>query len=326
MKVGVIGVGHLGSIHAKLWSENEDIELVGLYDVEQEKSKNFSEALGAKPFESISQAASECDAVTIATSTVHHHKVAKEFLEKGVHCLIEKPITATFEEAQDLIKTAKDNNAVIRVGHVERFNPALVALGKHSIEPMFIEAHRLSQFRSRATDVSVIHDLMIHDIDIVLSLANSPVKRIDANGVAVVTDTPDICNARISFENGMVANLTASRISANPMRKMRVFQKDAYFSIDFAKPAVEIYSIKEDDSTDSDAQPALNLGSIDAGTTKRSIFYSKPSIEQTNAIAEEQKEFIKAIKGGNNIGADAESATEALRVAEEITQKISEGQ
>jgi predicted dehydrogenase len=322
MKIGVIGVGHLGSIHAKLWSENEDVELVGIYDTENEKAQNYAEALGIRNFADLEEVADACDAVTIATSTVHHHKVAKAMLEKGVHCLIEKPITATYEEAQDLIQTAEQNGAAIRVGHVERFNPALAALSDYKINPMFIEAHRLSQFRTRATDVSVIHDLMIHDIDIVLWLAQSKVKTIDANGVAVVTDTPDICNARITFENGMVANLTASRISANPMRKMRVFQKDAYFSIDFGKPDVEVYKIGDSEAESEGAVPAMNLGSIDSGSVKRSIFYSKPNVEQTNAIAEEQKEFVKAAEGGNSLGADARSATEALRVAEEINSMV----
>lgn len=322
MKIGVIGVGHLGSIHAKLWSENKDVELVGIYDTEHEKAQNYAEALGIKNFGSLEEAAEACEAVTIATSTVHHHGVAKTMLEKGVHCLIEKPITATYEEAVDLIETAERNGAAIRVGHVERFNPALAALGGYDINPMFIEAHRLSQFRTRATDVSVIHDLMIHDIDIVLWLAKNKVKTIDANGVAVVTDTPDICNARITFENGMVANLTASRISANPMRKMRVFQKDAYFSIDFGKPAVEVYSIGDEGSEKEGAVPAMNLGSIDSGSVKRSIYYSKPAVEATNAIAEEQKEFVKAAAGGESLGADAAAATEALRVAEEINGMV----
>jgi len=325
-KVGVIGVGHLGSIHAKLWSENHEVELVGLYDIEHEKVSSFASALNIKAFESIEAAAEVCDAVTIATSTVHHFEVARHFLAKGVHCLIEKPITATYQEAESLIDLAKQTGAVIRVGHVERFNPAIAALKDYQIQPMFIEAHRLSQFRSRATDVSVIHDLMIHDIDIVLWLAQSKVESIDANGVAVITDTPDICNARIKFESGLVANLTASRISANPMRKMRVFQKDAYFSIDFGKPDVEVYSISdENEQSGNGSVPAMNLGSIDSGTTKRAIFYSKPEVESLNAIGEEQKEFVKAINGGKSIGADAEAAAEALRVAEDINQMVSLG-
>ncbi|GAB5465394.1 MAG: Gfo/Idh/MocA family oxidoreductase [Candidatus Kapaibacteriales bacterium] len=319
MKIGVIGVGHLGSIHTRLWNENEDAELYGIYDIDKTKADSYAEAQGCKSFASLDEAVEECDAVTIATVTTDHYDTAIRFLEKGKHTLIEKPITASYEQAQRLIEAAKKSGSVIRVGHVERFNPAIASLSKEEINPLFIEAHRLSQFRPRATDVSVIHDLMIHDIDIVLWMAGSKVKNLSANGVAVLTDTIDICNARLEFESGLVANLTSSRISANPMRKMRLFQKDAYYSIDFGKPEVEVYNIKDGQDGDSE-NLALNLGSIDLGTTKRSIFYSKPELPTLNAIQEEQKGFLEAIKGGDSIGADAESAAEALRVAEEISE------
>jgi predicted dehydrogenase len=211
----------------------------------------------------------------------------------------------------------------LQVGHVERFNPALAALSAYKLNPMFIEAHRLAQFKTRATDVSVIHDLMIHDIDIVLHLVKSKVKAIDANGVAVITDTTDICNARLMFENGAVANLTASRISARPMRKMRFFEQDAYISCDFGKPEVEIFEIADRDIKMGDGSvPATMLGSIEAGTKNRNIYFKKPAVPEINAIKEEHLSFIDAIANNKDVSVTGRDATEALRIAEYISQVI----
>jgi predicted dehydrogenase len=321
LKIGVIGTGHLGRIHTKLWSENPDVQLVGICDLDEAKANAVAGEFSTKVF-SLEDIIEKCDAVTIATHTVTHYDVAKKCMASGIHCLIEKPITSSHKQALDLINISKEKNKIIQVGHVERFNPALTALSEMDVNPMFIEAHRLSGFNPRAIDVSVIHDLMIHDIDIILSLTRSKVSNIIANGVAVITDTPDICNARISFENGAVANLTASRISASPMRKMRIFQQDSYISIDFSKPDVEIFRIYEDGNLPSSEAPTTKLGSIDAGLKNKNIFYEKPIIKEYNAIAEEQKSFARSILGGDKIAVDAESATEALRIAEEIAQMI----
>ncbi|MBL7973807.1 MAG: Gfo/Idh/MocA family oxidoreductase, partial [Candidatus Kapabacteria bacterium] len=216
LKVSVIGVGHLGSIHAKLWKQHERAELVGVYDVNTESAAIKAQELNVPLFDSIDYAIAESDAITIAVPTSEHFDVAMQCLQQNKHVLIEKPITHTYQQALTLIEEAKKRNLIIQVGHVERFNPALVAANEYNLRPLFIETHRLSQFRPRATDVSVIHDLMIHDIDIVLWLAQSSAKSISANGVAVLTETPDLANARVEFENGCVANFTASRISAAP--------------------------------------------------------------------------------------------------------------
>ena len=322
IKVVVLGVGHLGSIHAKLWKENPSVKLVGIYDVDAEKCRTKAAELQVECFEDIDQAVQTCNAVTIAVPTSEHFSIAEKCIMANRHCLIEKPITHTYEEALTLISLERECGTVLQVGHVERFNPAFVAVQSYVKNPMFIESHRLSQFKPRAIDVSVIHDLMIHDIDIALWLIKSPAIRIDANGVAVLTDTPDIANARIEFENGAVVNLTASRISASSMRKMRIFQKDAYLSVDFSKPGVDVYRLSEDNSSSHSAVPAVMLGQIDAGTQKKNIVFEQPVIVSTNAIAEEQKSFIRSIESGEKVSVSSTDASEALRIASEISRLI----
>lgn len=319
-KIAVIGVGHLGSIHAKLWKQCAGAELAGVYDVNPENAAKAAELNGCKAFTSLAEVLSEIDAVTIAAPTSLHFEIAMECIAAGKHCLIEKPITDNHEQAKLLIEKARNTGVIIQVGHVERFNPAMAALKGYELNPMFIEAHRLSQFKPRATDVSVIHDLMIHDIDIMLWLVKSKVERIDANGVAVLTNTPDIANARITFENGAVANLTASRISAKQMRKMRLFQQNAYISIDFGKQAVEVFRLSEN-GNDSGA-PATMLGTIEAAGKNKAIYYETPAAPQLNAIAEEQSAFINSIVSGAPIPIGAEEAAEALRIAEIISNQI----
>lgn len=323
IKVAVVGTGHLGSIHTKLWKENKNTKLMGIYDTDKDKALELSIKFDCKNFATLEDTIANVDAVTIAVPTNLHFAVAEKFIKAGKHCLIEKPITATNEEATKLIELAKQNNVMIQVGHVERFNPAIASLYGFELNPMFIEAHRLSQFKPRATDVSVVHDLMIHDIDIMLWLVRSKVKSIDANGVSILTETPDIANARITFENGCVANLTASRISAHPMRKMRMFQQNAYISIDFGKPEVELFQIKEDGENAFQGEiPAAMLGSIESGHKNKNIFYSKPEMKEINAIAEEQIAFSNAISNGLPVPVGAEEAAEALRIAEEISDLI----
>ena len=322
IKVAVIGVGHLGRIHTMLWKKHKEIELVGVYDNDIERAKLIAEEFGVSLFKSLNDIIGQVEAVTISSSTISHYEIASYFLKNNIHCFIEKPITANYYDALELINIAKERDLIVQVGHVERFNPAIAALSNMEISPLFIEAHRLSQFRPRAVDVSVVHDLMIHDIDIVLSLVKSKLSKLDANGVAVLTNTPDICNARLSFENGAVANLTASRISSNQMRKMRVFQKDAYISIDFGKPDVDIFKLYEDGEEPKDYNPTTKLGSIESGVKNKNIYFEKPEIPVLNAIEEEHKAFIDSIKNGLDIKVTAEDASEALRIAEEISNLI----
>ncbi len=322
LKVGVIGTGHLGRIHTMLWSKNKDIDFVGIYDSNLSRAEEIGKEFNCNYYSELNEMIENCDAFTISSPTITHYEVSKILLENNKHCLIEKPITATYSEAEKLIKLAKEKDLIVQVGHVERFNPAIAAIRNQEIAPLFIEAHRLSQFRPRAIDVSVIHDLMIHDIDIVLSLIKSKVSRIDANGVAVLTDTPDICNARLTFENGAVANLTASRISANQMRKMRIFQNNSYISLDFAKPDVEIYKIYETGNEPENYKPTTMLGSIESGLKNKNIYFEKPDIPEINAIYEEHISFVDSILNKKNIMVTASEAAEALRIAEEISKLI----
>lgn len=323
LKVSVVGVGHLGSIHARLWAANPNVELIGVRDIIPERAEKIANEFGCKVFNSLEETVENSDATTIAVPTIIHWEIAKDFINKRKHCLIEKPITNSYTESLDLIESAKENKVLIQVGHVERFNPVIKAIKPYELKPLFIEAHRLGQFKPRARDVSVIHDLMIHDIDIILWMAQSKITNIDASGVAVLSDSIDIANARINFESGLTANITASRISANPMRKMRIFQKDAYISLDFQDHNVEVYRIYDEGLNSTDGVPAMMLGSIETGIKNRNIFFEKPSIEKINAISEEQMAFISAIENNTPIAVSASDASEALRVAEEIIKKIS---
>lgn len=321
MNISVIGIGHLGMIHAKLLKQRDDIALIGISDASREREEYVAKELDISIHESIDIAIEKSDAVIISASTKAHYDIAKKAIIAGKHCFIEKPITSTYQEAIELITLAEANNVIVQVGHVERFNPALMSLKTYAIEPLFIEAHRLAQFKPRATDVSVIHDLMIHDIDIVLWMVKSPVKNVDANSVSVLTETADIANARITFENGCVANITASRISAQPMRKMRVFQKNGYMSIDFAKPSVDVYRLAEKEEVANTAIPAMMLGEIDAGNSSKSIVFEQPPVPSINAIAEEHAAFIRSIVHGDPIAVTAHEAMEALRIAEIIAHQ-----
>jgi predicted dehydrogenase len=340
-RVALIGTGHLGAIHARLWLQQPLAELICIYDTDTERAQNLVTTLAKdipaaanlRIATTLTEALAEADAVTIATPTSTHFAIAHECLLADKHCFIEKPITATLLEAGQLAEEAERRDLIIHVGHVERFNSALTGISPERLHPLFIEAHRLAQFKPRATDVSVILDLMIHDIDIALWLVQSPVAEIHANGVAVLTETPDIANARLRFENGCVANLTASRISAKAMRKMRIFQRDAYLSIDFAKNSLETFHITDDETLPetlveqgSEVVPALMLGNIDAGEhRKRSIWYEQPSLRKGNAISEEQRVFAEAICTGTRHHSRATTADEArgaMRIAEIITEQM----
>ncbi|MGQ9818689.1 MAG: Gfo/Idh/MocA family oxidoreductase [Candidatus Kapaibacteriales bacterium] len=322
LKIGVIGVGHLGSIHARLLKRNDFAQLIGIYDVDDERALNLSKELDIPRALSLESLFEKTDAIIISSTTNTHYEIAKLALQYGKHCFIEKPITSNYLEAKELIEISQAKNLIIQVGHVERFNPALQTIMKYNPVPLFIESHRLSQFKNRATDVSVVFDLMIHDIDIILWLTKSKVKNIYANGVTVLTNTTDIANARIEFENGAVANLTSSRISAKPIRKMRIFQKKSYFSVDFASQKVEIYRLTEEKDFSDKTSLAFMLGNIDENTKNLSIIYETPEIKETNAIVEEQISFCRSILFGEKVQIPAEDATEAVRVAELIENQI----
>ncbi len=319
VRVGVIGIGHLGAIHTKLWQQSSVAKLIGLYDVDFSRATEIANQYSCTAFESISSLLDSVDAVTIASSTNSHYEIAKQCILQGKHCFIEKPITETYIQAQELITLAEIHSVSLQIGHVERFNPAMVALSSYSIKPKFIEAHRLSQFKPRAIDVSVVHDLMIHDIDIVLWLVGGTVVNVDANGVGVITPTVDIANARLTFDNGCVANLTASRLSVQAMRKIRMFQENTYFSLDFAKSELEIFRIT--DAAVQPSQQATMLGTIEAGLVKKNIVYEKPTVIPTNAIEQEHISFIQAIEGKKPIAVTAFDAAEALRIVEIIQEQ-----
>jgi predicted dehydrogenase len=259
-------------------------------------------------------------AVSIVTTTVSHFDVARKALEAGVHTFIEKPITETIEQARALVTMADTRGLKIQVGHIERFNPAILALESYDIKPLFIESHRLAQFNPRGSDVAVVLDLMIHDIDLILSLVRSPVARIDANGVAVVSDTADIANARIQFENGCVANVTASRISQQKMRKMRLFQHDAYISIDFAQGLAEVFRLV--DEGDTSAAPTMLLGKIDQGKRKRDIIYEQPEVKEVNALKYELQMFVRSVLENTEPPVSGRDGMQALEVAREILDRI----
>jgi predicted dehydrogenase len=320
LNVGVIGVGHLGSLHAKMYSQLVNANLVGLFDVDTVKARKIGAELGTKAFPTIDELVAAVDAVSIVTTTMAHHDAAAKALESGVHTFIEKPITETIEQAKSLVALAETKHLKIQVGHIERFNPAILALETYNLKPLFIESHRLAQFNPRGSDVAVVLDLMIHDIDLILSLVKSPVARIDANGVAVVSDSADIANARIQFQNGCVANVTASRISQQKMRKMRLFQQDAYISIDFAQGISEVFRLI--DEGDTNAKPTMLLGKIDQGTKKRDIIYEQPEVKEVNALKYELELFVRAILNDTDPPVDGKDGMQALEVAREIMDRI----
>jgi predicted dehydrogenase len=317
IKIGVLGAGHLGKIHLKLLKEIEMFELVGFYDPNEENAQKAAQEFNLKSFEDIESLLAEVDAVDIVTPTLSHFDCAMQAIKKGKHVFIEKPITNTLEEASSLLELSEEASIKAQVGHVERFNPAFLALDGQELNPMFIETHRLAQFNPRGTDVAVVLDLMIHDIDIVLSLINSNVRRVSASGVAVISETPDIANARLEFDNGCVANLTASRISIKNMRKTRLFQKDAYISIDFLNKETEIISLSDEFNG---ASPIPF--EIDTGNGTKYINFEKPEVEDSNAIKMELEEFAASIAGDAPIRVPVHDGYQALQIAHQILEKI----
>ena len=289
LKVGVVGCGHLGKIHTKLLSQSENYELIGIYDKDNEESIRVSDEFKCISFESFDSLLDSVDVVDIVAPTPFHFNYAKQAINKNKHVFIEKPVCTTSKESEELIKLGDLKNVKIQVGHVERFNPAFTKVENEISKPMFIESHRLAKFNPRGTDVSVVLDLMIHDIDIILKTVDSKVKDILSSGVSVISETPDIANARIEFENGCVANLTASRVSLKNMRKTRFFQTGKYISVDFLNKESEIVEIDSDDN----AIPIMTLEL--ANGIKKNIVFNKPKIKENNAILDELNSFAESI-------------------------------
>ncbi|MEI6266182.1 MAG: Gfo/Idh/MocA family oxidoreductase [Sphingobacteriia bacterium] len=317
LKVGVFGVGHLGKFHLNNWKEIEGIKLVGFFDPNNDNANEVVEKYDLKRYMDEEKLIDACDIIDVITPTNQHFDICMQAIRKGKHVFVEKPITHTIQEGRDLMNMVREANVKLQVGHVERFNPAYLAIKDMSLNPMFIEVHRLAQFNPRGTEVSVILDLMIHDIDIILSLVKSDVKSIAASGVAVMTETPDIANVRIEFNNGCVANLTSSRISMKKMRKMRLFQKDAYIGIDFLEKKTEIIKLKQPEDE--------NVFSFDIDTSngKKSIAIATPQIAPLNAIKLELTSFIDSIINNKPTVVSEIDGFLAMEVAHQILDKIS---
>ena len=316
LKIGVFGVGHLGKFHLNNWKEIPGAELVGFYDPNDKTAAEVAEKYQLKRFEDADELISICDVADVVAPTNFHFELCEKAIRKGKHVFVEKPLANTMDEARQLVQLVKESNVKLQVGHVERFNPAFLALKNFTLNPMFIEVHRLAQFNPRGTEVSVILDLMIHDIDIIMSIVKSDVKNISASGVGVMTETPDIANVRIEFHNGCVANLTSSRISMKQMRKMRMFQKDAYIGIDFLNKKTEVIKLK--DANDE------NVFAFDIATPsgKKTIAVANPIIPEVNAIKRELEEFVLAINTNHKTIVSELDGLMAMEVAHQILEKI----
>jgi len=314
LKVGVLGAGHLGRIHLKLLQQSEKYELVGFYDPDIANGQRVAEEFKYRYFDQLDALMDAVDVVDIVTPTLSHYNCAIKAITKGKHIFIEKPITNTIEEAEHIRLLVSENNLRGQVGHFERFNPAFKAIKSEIKNPMFIETHRLAEFNPRGTDVPVVLDLMIHDIDIILSVVKSPVLSVHASGVSVISETPDIANARIEFENGCVANLTASRISLKNMRKSRFFQKDAYISVDFLDKKVEVVKMKDAPEHPGDFDMVLQ----NAEGKSKQIYFKNPEITPNNAILDELETFADAIEGNTKPIVTLRDGTDALKLAHRI--------
>jgi predicted dehydrogenase len=318
LKIGVFGTGHLGKFHLNNWKEIPGVKLVGFYDPDDAIAKDVAEKYQLKRFQDIDELIAASDAIDVVTPTQYHFDICEKAIKKGKHVFVEKPMAHTMEEAKSLVKLVQESKVKFQVGHVERFNPAFLAARQLDLNPMFIEVHRLAQFNPRGTEVSVILDLMIHDIDVILSLVKSEVKNISASGVAVMTDTPDIANVRIEFNNGCVANLTSSRISMKKMRKIRLFQKDAYIGIDFLDKKTEVIKLKEDSDQ--------HVFAFDIETPKgtKTIAVASPVVPEINAIKKELEEFVACINNNTQSIVNEIDGYRAMEVAHQILQKINQ--
>ncbi|MEY4382438.1 MAG: hypothetical protein RJA92_1818 [Bacteroidota bacterium] len=316
LKVGIFGVGHLGKFHISNWKEIDGVKIVGFFDPNNDNANEVINTHGLKRFSDEEKLIEACDIIDVITPTDLHFEVCMMAIRKGKHVFVEKPLAHTLQEGKDLVNMVREAGVKMQVGHVERFNPAYLALKELNLNPMFIEVHRLAQFNPRGTEVSVILDLMIHDIDIILSLVKSDVKSISASGVAVMTDTPDIANVRIEFNNGCVANLTSSRISMKKMRKVRLFQKDAYIGIDLLEKKTEIIKLKQPEDVD-----AFSFD-IETPNGKKTIAIANPTIEPLNAIKLELTSFVDAIVNNKPTVVSEIDGYLAMEVAHKILDKI----
>ncbi|QES90759.1 Gfo/Idh/MocA family protein [Rhizosphaericola mali] len=317
LKIGVFGAGHIGKFHLNNWKEIDNVELVGFFEPSDEIAKEVEEKYQLKRYLKEEDLLDLIDAADIDAPTNFHFELCEKAVKRGKHVFVEKPLVKSLEEGRRLINMVREANVKVQVGHVERFNPAFVASEKYITQPMFIEVHRLAQFNPRGTEVSVILDLMIHDIDIILSIVNSDVKTISASGVGVITETPDIANVRIEFNNGCVANLTSSRISMKKMRKLRVFQKDAYIGIDFLEKKAEIIKIRQPEDND-----VFSFDIDIPNGEKKTIAISNPKITDSNAMKDELVSFVKAIEENKPTKVSEIDGFLALEVAHKILDKI----
>lgn len=320
VRIGVLGVGYLGKIHLRQLLQIPGFDVIGFYDPDPEKQQQAELEFQIPAYNTVDELIAACDAVDIVTSTIAHHECARNALKNSKHLFIEKPITYSLEEAQELIKLTHEANVIVQVGHVERFNPAFLASLPYIRQPQFIESHRIGPFNPRGLDVPVVLDLMIHDIDIALTLAKSPVKKIAANGMKILSDSADIANARIEFTNGCVANLTASRISLNRMRKTRIFQKDSYVSVDFLNKKSEVYRLHEQGDLTAEAFTVLEIP-LEHKETQR-VRIETPVIQESNAIQEELKAFLKSIETGVQPPVSIEDGYRAVEIALKIMELI----
>ena len=321
IKIGVIGVGHLGKIHLNCLKNISTVELIGFYDTDTSVAMEVEQKYQIKRFSSEQELLQACDAVDIVAPTTLHHNLAMDAMRMGKHIFLEKPITATLEQSREIVSYAEQHNITVQVGHVERFNDAYLSAKSYLNNPLFIEAHRLAEFNPRGTDVSVVLDLMIHDIDIILSMVKSPIKHISASGVPVISDTPDIANARIEFENGATANLTASRISMKKMRKMRIFQPNAYITMDFLEKQSNVMRLRDHVPEDDNEILSLILD-LGEGKGKKRIFIESPNNEKVNAIEMELSLFANSIMENKPSEVSAEDGHKALEVAYQIMEKF----
>ena len=321
VSVGIVGVGHLGKHHVKHLAAMDNVECVGFYDIDEARATVISDKYNVKSYDSLEALLSDCDAVTIVTPTDTHFNVASDCLTAGKHVFIEKPITKSVAEAEQLLTLANTNEVLIQVGHIERLNPALVPLKNYSISPKYIEIQRLAPYDVRGTDVPVVLDKMIHDIDILLSLVNSEVESINANGISILTDSVDIANARIRFKNGTIANITSSRVAQDHVRKTKIFQQDLYITIDFLLGLTEVYRVIDPDEQDPDAIKDVQF---QYGDKTKKIVYEKPDIPLFDALKEELENFTNSVRGMASPIVDGHAGKNALELASNIHDLILE--
>ena len=317
VRIGVIGVGHLGQHHVKHYKTLDNVELIGVFDIDRERSSEISKKFGVKVFDELNSILEEVDAVSIVTNTEHHYKIAEKCLRSKKHVFIEKPITAAVEEADKLLSMAEQNRVLIQVGHIERLNPAILALDQYEIKPKFIEIQRLAPYTSRGTDVPVVLDKMIHDIDILLSLVKVPIKKIQATGLSILTDSIDIAHARMRFEDGTVASVMSSRIARDEVRKIKIFQKDLYATLDLLIGSTEIYEVVNDETS----KYKMTIPFDYKGNTKL-IGYHKPDLSKGDPLRMELENFILSIQGKQQPIVSGKDGRDALEVAIKIQEMI----